>query len=407
MRVLHLSGKDFFGAGRAAYRLHKALRTAGVDSWMWVGSKTSRDETVINIKQGWINLFLRKLNVKREKCWLRGKDLTNQMFSSGRFALSIVDKINAFNPDVVHLHWINRGFMNLNDLKKIKAPIVITMHDMWYYTGGCHISGTCEKYKEACGQCPQLQSKIKEDKSSELWHFKKEVYNASKPKFIAPSRWMKEQAGFSQLLAGMLLMNLPNCIDTNYFKAIDSAKQKLGFSKKKHLILFAAVDALSDRNKGYDLLQKSLSHLDVDTYELLILGEASLETMNDFGQKVHNPGYVSDESELINYLSAADIVVVPSRQENLSNMIMESLTCGTPVVAFNVGGNSDMIDHQNNGYLAKSFDANDLAKGITWCTADADRHDLLSLNARQSVQDKFDSRIISTQFINMYQQQLK
>jgi glycosyltransferase involved in cell wall biosynthesis len=114
-------------------------------------------------------------------------------------------------------------------------------------------------------------------------------------------------------------------------------------------------------------------------------------------------GQMFDEISQVLLYSAADVVVAPSMQENLSNTVMESLSCGTPVVAFHIGGMPDMIEHQINGYLAKPFEANDLAEGIMWVLGNPGRTHLLSKQARQSVLERYALDVIASNYLSLYQ----
>ena len=137
--------------------------------------------------------------------------------------------------------------------------------------------------------------------------------------------------------------------------------------------------------------------------ELVIIGASRPENPPDLGMRVHYMGLFHDEISQVLLYSAADVVVAPSMQENLSNTVMESLACGTPVVAFNIGGMPDMIDHQANGYLAKPFDPDDLAAGICWALEDGARHLSLSQRARQTVMERYELKAIAQRYLALYQ----
>ncbi len=400
MKILHLSGKDFYGAGRATFRLHKALQSSGVDSTMWVGQKQSDDDSVINIQKGnWLN-FIRKVNVKLEKLWI-GK-FTGTIFSSGRHAMSLAKKINRFKADIIHIHWINRGFISINDITSFNGPIIFTMHDMWYFTGGCHVTGNCSKFISHCCSCSQLVLTKHNDVAKQVFMLKEHVYNNSNPLFIAPSNWMYNMAKSSALLQKKRIDHVPNTIDVELFKKRTKIRKPLEISDSKKLVLFGAIDATSDANKGFAFLDCAIRQLDKSKYELIVVGGKSTDVYDNNLPKVHNVGYVADEYQMVEYLSVADVVVVPSKQENFSNMILEAMACSTPVVAFDIGGNSDLIRHKQNGYLAEAFDSKDLANGIDWVSSDSERNLELSNNAREYVVNNFNMRIIAEKHIALY-----
>ncbi len=407
MKVLTLTGKDYFGAGRAALRLHEGLSELGVECRMYVGDKRSANKSVTNIYPSAIQKGVIKIYRNLEDRTLKKYPEHHQgMFSAGRYGMNPLKAIQAFNPDIVHLHWINRGFMGLNYLSKIKVPIVISLHDMWTFTGGCHYDELCGGFKKQCGNCLYLASTNPNDASKKIFDYKKQIFNkTANLSVIGLSKWMADEARASTLLDGKKVFNLPNGINTNEFRPhnVDDFKRKVGIETHRKLILFGAIDALDEPRKGFVYLREALKQLDSDKHELLIIGGGTKRfEIEKF--KVHNIGSIADDELLINYLSAADVAVVPSLQENLSNVIMESLACATPVVAFNIGGNGDMIKHQENGYLCE-LNAQSLANGIMWCS-DEQHNETLKVNARQSVIDSFDIKKVSQQYLNLYNELL-
>jgi glycosyltransferase involved in cell wall biosynthesis len=169
-------------------------------------------------------------------------------------------------------------------------------------------------------------------------------------------------------------------------------------------LLFGAVNATSDRNKGFDLLKESLNYLKRNVnkkIEFIVFGADKPEINEDFGYTTTYLGIIKDENRLVEIYNAADLVIVPSRSENFSNLILESMACGTPVVGFNIGGNSDLIDHKKNGYLAKPFEISDIANGIVWCLDhNADR--IFSEAAQKKAEDKFGINKIISEYKGVY-----
>lgn len=405
MKVLHITGKDYFGAGRAAYRLNKALQGIGVDSIMWVGDKKSSDDSVIQIQKGFVNKWLKKLYVKIEKKQLKVKE-PYVMFSNGQWGIKLSRLVKESGADIIHLHWVNRGFIDFADLKNIEIPIVVTMHDMWHFTGGCHYTRECLKYIDTCHSCPQLIDSNRANISTNIQKYKKDIYeNISNSTFIGPSTWMKECAKNSKLLQNMKVVNIPNCIDLELFKNNNEHIDELDKCEKKK-ILIAAVDVLSDLNKGFRYVYEAIRSLPSDEYALVIIGSNGSEQFNDIDMEVFNAGYIDNDRLLINYLSSVDVVVVPSKQENLSNMIVESLACATPVVCFRIGGNDNMVEHKFNGYLAEPYESNDLARGISWCTGNKERLLELGINGRQKVEKTFSPDNVAQEHLELYKEML-
>ncbi|WP_332057410.1 glycosyltransferase [Helicobacter suis] len=160
---------------------------------------------------------------------------------------------------------------------------------------------------------------------------------------------------------------------------------------------------MTDPIKGYDLLEQALEklnpHLEV---EFVIFGSQFLK-ISLLPFKTHFLGRLSDATSLVALYNALDVTLAPSRQENLSNIVMESLACCTPVVAFVVGGLLDLITHQENGYLARPFEIEDLKAGIEWVLTTQD-YTRLCEHARNSVLDRFSEHVIARQMLNLYKE---
>ena len=169
------------------------------------------------------------------------------------------------------------------------------------------------------------------------------------------------------------------------------------FKQNTIYITFGAISGTSVTRKGYSELVAALKKLDFD-FSLLIFGSSSGEIIQNI--PTHFLGYINDDTTLNLIYNASDIFIVPSLAENLSNAIMESLSCGTPVVAFDIGGNSDMIEHKINGYLAKENDIDDLANGIKWVLENSQT---LSQNAINKVKENFKSNLVAKRYIAQYQ----
>jgi len=376
---------------------------------MVVQRKTSDDLTVIgpvSKMERFFNLF--RHTVDQIPTWFY-KKRTKTLFSPSWLGFSnILRRINEVHPDIVHFHWICSGFIRIEHIAKIKQPIVWSLHDMWAFTGGCHYDEECKGYKESCGNCKVLGSDKENDLSRKIWHRKQKTFGSKKDLVIvALSHWLNECSKSSALLKDKKHINLPNPIDTNIFKPFgkEESRELWNLPKDKKLILFGAMNATGDPRKGFLELSEALNKLTSKDVEFVVFGSSEPAVSPNFGFKTHYLGHLYDDVSLITVYSAADVTVVPSLQENLSNAIMESLACGTPVVAFNVGGNSDMIEHKTNGYLAKPFDTDDLAKGIEWIlNLDNENYTKLCKNGREKVLREFDSQIVAKKYIELYRE---
>lgn len=411
MKVLIVSTSDINGgAARAGYRLHQSLLANSIDSQMLVQTKSSDDYTVDSVSQSRVQKIISRLRPSLDNLPVRRyKAKTKTLFSPAMLGFSsIVDRINKINPDIVHIHWICSGMIPITDLAKINAPIVWNLHDMWAFTGGCHYDNHCEGYKNKCGNCPVLQSKKENDLSRKVHELKSKTYAMMNHlTVVGSSQWITKCAKESTLLKDKRFVTLPNCINTDLFKAIDQnvARDVFGIPKNKKVILFGAMNALGDPRKGAKALFEAINLLDVDNAVFVIAGSSKPKESLNLKCPVYFIPPLSDEVSLALMYNVADVMIVPSLQENLANSVVESLSCAVPVVAFDVGGNKDMIDHKENGYLARVSDATDLAHGIEWVLSNKGAKGL-AMNARAKVMSAFDAKVVSKQYIDLYKRVL-
>jgi len=409
MNILNVNTNDISdGAAHAVYRIHKGLLNIGISSKMLVQYKASDDKSVIGpnnrLKRGFA-LLRPTFDSAITYLFACGSKTT---FHTAWFPLSDVpSQIDSMSPDVVHLHWICDGMLPIEKLKRINKPIVWTLHDMWAFTGGCHYDDGCERFLKACGNCPKLVRNGKNDLSRSVFKRKKKAWSQLDITIVTPSNWLAECAKESSLFKGRQIEIIPNGLDLNLFKPIDktTARKIWNLPNSKKLILFGAIRATRDHRKGFDLFYQGLKHLTAKwsgKAELVVFGASEPENPPDFGLPVHYLGHLHDDVSLSLLYAAADVMVTPSRQDNLPNTVVESLACGTPVVAFNIGGMSDMIEHQINGYLAKPFDVSDHAAGINWVLSDENRYKELCLKARRTAVTQFDIKKIAKQYAALY-----
>lgn len=396
------------GAAIATYRLHRGLCSIGINSHLLVQEKKTDDQSVVGPLNKWqkiiavVRPYLDGLVTKR----YRKRD--NVFFSPAWLPERLATKVQKFNPDIVHLFWVGGGAFRIETLKKIKQPIIWTLHDMWPFTGGCHYDDDCGKFQQSCGNCPVLHSEREQDLSRSVWQRKRKSWGTVPIVVVATSNWLADMARSSSLFRDQRVVVIPNGIDTQKYKPInkESARAAYNLPQDKLLILFSAFSATSDKRKGNHFLVQALEKMAQTGWgtkaELVIVGASKMENISDIGMKVHCMGYLQDEISQVLLYSAADVLVAPSMQENLSNVVMESLSCGTPVVAFDIGGMPDMIDHQKTGYLATPFESDDLAAGIIWVIESEEQQDLLSQQARQTVEKRYSLKTVANQYWSLY-----
>lgn len=406
MKVLQVSGTDRIGgAGIAAYRLHQSLQQIDIDSQMLVMRKTTSDPSVHRIS-AYLNRWGRLQRRYAQNRHAQNLKQNPQKPESAYWSLNnqpypIADAINAFDADIVHLHWIGDNYLPTQQLSKITAPIVWTLHDMWAFTGGCHYSADCQQYQHACGNCPQLSNTQSDDISNQILQQKKQSWLDMPMTMISPSQWLADCVRSSSVLRSKSIQVIPNGIDCQQFKPIDSAtaRHALNLPQDKKLVLFGAFGGADDPRKGFTYLRDTLQLLPDDAdIELVFFGSDNPQNL-DVNLPVNQVGRLADSVSIALLYSACDVFVAPSTQDNLPNTILESLACGTPCVAFDTGGIPDMIQHKNNGYLARLRDNNDLAKGIQWTL----KQDISPTAIHQQIAEQYALTHIAGQYGELYQ----
>lgn len=378
MKVVHVSTSDIGGgAAIAAHRLHLAMLEQGIDSKMLVLNKKTDELNIDMVKKDKAEKFIlsniRKL--KEKFVFNKYKNRENPiLFSSGKYGIDISNHPYILEADIIHMHWVNSNYISIDSLKKLQnlgKKIVWTLHDMWLFTGGCHYSSYCKNYEEKCGNCPILNTGQDKDVTRKIFNKKLSVLKEMNINIITCSKWLGECAKNSTLLKNKKIEIIPNLLNEDIFKLIDKkiARDVLGLNKNKKYLCFGAMNATGDPRKGYKYLKESLENLkqlNNKDIELLIFGASYSSDIEELPYKAKFIGRIYDEYTLSLIYNSANVFVSPSLEDNLPNTVLESLHCGTPVVAFNIGGMPDMIEHKRNGYLANYKDTEDLANGIKW-----------------------------------------
>lgn len=403
------------GAAEACMRLLKALQLQQVDVTMVVQHKKRAEDAVYTVERNLFGKIRSRLNFLLERIPFM---LFQERDKQVRFAFSPADAGTDIShskvireADIIHLHWTNSGFLSVKDIKKLIAlnkPIVWTLHDMWAFTGGCHYAGPCNHFKNQCGNCYFLSSPEDNDISHDGWLRKKDMLSIAKNlSVVTCSHWLGEVAMKSTLLKGFMIQAIPNPIDTNLFSPKDktAARAKWQANPNAKIILFGAAN-INDRRKGISYLVDALQILK-DKYtsdtpvEIVIFGKNKHFDTTILPFPVQQLNTISSPADLAEIYSMADVFVSPSIEDNLPNMIMEAMSCGTPVAAFNTGGIPDLIDHQVNGYMAEFKSAADLAEGIN-DILNAGNHDKYSAAARYKVTRMFNNEKVAGQYIDLY-----
>lgn len=404
LKVLHLSySDDSGGAGRAAYRIHVALRDMGVSSFMWVNKSSTGDWTVTERSnfQKFINIIRNQVAKKIVNFFLKTE--SSSIHSMQILPSNWVNKINASEADIVHIHWVQAEMLSISDLARINKPLVWTLHDMWAFCGAEHTAQDC-RWRDGYESFNRPTHETGFDINRWTWKRKKKYWRLP-IQVVVPSGWLGSCVSDSKLMKNWPVTIIPNPINIRDWAPIDKhmSRQLLGLPSEVPLLLFGALGGGSDRNKGFDLLSEALKYLsnEISGLELVVLGQRAPRNLPKLGYPIHYLGHLSDNLSLRIAYSAADVLVVPSRVEAFGQTASEAHACGVPVVGFNNSGLTEIVSHKKTGYLAQAFDTKDMAVGIEWVLNNA--HTLgLRLQSRNEAVAKFSSSSIAAQYKRIY-----
>ena len=410
MNILHIGTSDISGgAAKASWRLHKALLSKGHDSKMLVGIKKSESHDVNQFpsNQGFSYRMVNSIS------WRLGLQ-----YLIYPWAREFFDHPWYKKADIINLHNIRGGFFSHTLLPKIKQPIVWTLHDPWPMTGHCGYpemnkylqkhryqwdskikkSRTfadllgCEKWKTGCGRCPNLKDypEIGLDTTRFLWKKKKEIYRTSRITFIGPSQWMVDHAFQSPLTQRHPIRKIPYGINTENFYPCEkqAVRKALSWPMEKKIILFVSADVNNER--------KGLKHIkESPEFKFITVGKNGMYETDD-------------QRKMQDFYCAADVLAFPSLADNLPLTVMESLACGTPVVAFNVGGLSDLVVDGKTGFLASVGSTEDFNQKLRWILSfDKARSLEMSKACREHIVEKFSLELQAEQYEKIYEHLLE
>ena len=416
MKVLLVNTKEGAGgAGIAARRLMHALQHHGHEAQMMVRLRETDDPAVLSLPSsmwGRACFMMERLGIV----------LRNRGSRQGLFAIdpatwgTDLRRTEAFRQaDVVHLHWINQGMLSLKGLGQLletEKRIVWTLHDMWPFTGICHHADTCRRWLEGCGNCRLLQAPSAHDLSYDTFCRKRDAYARGRLHIVTCSDWLADLAQQSPLLAGCDIHSIPNPLDTDFYQPGDklSARQRLGIPAAAHLLLFVAYK-VTDEMKGSSYVRRAIKELVAQDTELRNDSSSPLSIAlvghgaNTMAQTIPAPTYpyeyVSDEALMRDLYQAADLLVMPTLMDNLPNTVVEAMACGTPVVAFRIGGLPQMIRHDADGYLADYKSLSDFVEGIRHLLL-SPHYDKYSQAARRHAVEAYSETEVVRRYLEVY-----
>jgi glycosyltransferase involved in cell wall biosynthesis len=396
------------GASRAAYRLYRTLLSADIPAKMTVCEKKTDDWAVTGPPTP-IEKVKHLLRSKFGGHFVKLQKTPNvNPYSANILPSNMATSINKSDADVVNLHWVGGETISIEDLGRIRKPIVWTFHDMWAFCGAEHVTddGPNARWRAGYYRDNRPKSSSGLDLDRYTWNRKRRAWK-SPVHVVTPSRWLGNCVKQSALMKDWPVSVIPNVLNTDVFKPLDRlySRHVLNLPSDKKIVLFGAMGGGRSVNKGYDLLLDALKALSAHQKNVLcvVFGQSEPEHSPDIPFPIKWMGHIGDDATLALLYSAADVMVIPSRQENLPQSGTEAHGCGCPVVAFNCTGLPEVVDHRVTGYLAAPYDAEDLARGVAWVLEDELRHKNLGLAARKKAENLWSARVIIPAYLNVFE----
>jgi glycosyltransferase involved in cell wall biosynthesis len=401
VRILHFS-KYYAkgGASKAALQSVLSQRAAGIDALLCVGRRTGQShEWLLEPNPVQDLMALGRFALERLPSRLCGVD----RFDTRSIAVTGIDGpklAREMGADLCVLHNID-GLLSVETISRFACPVVWRVHDMWAMCGSEHYTSDEQAYRCAHAANPP-------DYLS-AWTFQRKVKAFSKLSSLticSPSRWLAREFESSELFHDRQVVVIPNGVDTSRFTPQDrrAARLRLNLNPDNPIVAFGAAMGTADPRKGFDLLLRSLrQHVDRFKEQNIRIALFGGGTIPGLDLDVHNFGSVEDRSTLCDIYSAASVIVVPSRMENLSLMVLEALSCGTPVVAFKIGGMPDMIIPGRTGWLVEPFNIDLLADHVLDGARISEKNSQVRSQCRDAILGNFTLEVEAREMRRMFE----
>ena len=353
MNIASIGYTDTGGAGISSLKLHNAFIKAGEQSRFYVSEKDSNNKNVVKLRLS--------ANTKKLSRLQTSQKYQHSTFSTGMGGATkpCIDEICEW-ADIILLRWIGGALsdLDISTLSQSKK-IFWTLSDMAPFTGGCHYAPMeCTQYQESCSKCPLFENgmatpKIILDRRKTLWK-QQNIH------LISPSHWLAETAKKSVVTKNSKISVIPTGVETDIFKYNDNSRRSLNISPSDDVVLFIA-DSVNDPRKGGDMLLKLITEIEAFAKRKIVFLTVG-RNQPPKHSSIKHLGSLREKKELVLAYSAADCTLLPYRQDNLPNTLLESLCCGTPVVCFATSGMTEKIIDGFNGLLSKPFDSRELSE---------------------------------------------
>lgn len=374
------------------------------------------------------NALRRAANPRAFAAWLSGLEDFDFPGSHGLLSLPPAP------PDLVHLHNLHGRYFDLRALPAIarRAPAILTLHDMWLLTGHCAHAFGCDRWERGCGACPDLRiyPSIPRDGSAANWRRKRDLVAACRVRIAAPCAWLLERARRSHLAPSIEEARLiPHGVDLRVFAPGDrgAARRALGLPERGAVVLVLADGLRRDSMwRDAETLRGALARLGErrGAEPPLVVALGATAPDERFGDvTVRHAPYAAEPEELARHYQAADLFLYAARADTFPTTILESLACGTPVVATAVGGIPEQIHghlpaggpeaasgllpggpDEATGVLTPAGDAEALGGAAAAVLADRPHRERLARNAARDARSRFDAERMIGAYVDWYRE---
>ena len=408
MKILHIGYSDSKGgAAVAMMRIHNSLLKQKIDSHVLVAEKLLDEQNIHSFNEDFFDQKISEFKIKlmRQKKYIF-KQADRYSHSLNLFSSKILKKINQIDPDIINLHWINNETISINQISKLKKPIVWTMLDMWPMCGGEHYTENT-RYIEGYNN----SNRDKNERGIDLnkWIWKKKIHKWQKIKFniICISEWLKLEAKKSVIFKNEFITKINLPIDLSIWKLIEKkqARQNLSLSPNKKILLFISTNGTKDLRKGFKFVDNAMKKILLNTKDILliIIGQKDIFETMPYDVKFFNNISSGNSEKLRSIYSSADVLLAPSILEAQGQVAVEALSCGLPTIGFRQTGLEDVIFHKETGYLAEYLDQNDFNNGLNYVLKkiESDKA-FFKEHCQNFVKNNFSSEIVAKKYIDTY-----
>lgn len=419
MKIVQVNTRDIRGgAARAAYRLHQALRQVGEESQMLVRWQTILDPTVLALTDQDLEVAFDAPEWQAIQRHI-SRNLTEQAKTLFTLPypgvdLSAVEAIA--QADIIHLHWVSHLISptSLRSLLDLGKPVVWTLHDMWPFTGGCHYASGCTGYEQSCEPCPQLRDDPYGLPQAVLQDRIELLANYHNLTIVTPSHWLAGVARQSRLFGDRRIEVIPNPIETEIFQPLAKASAKKRLGIPPNAFTFVAQSSVESRKEFPQLIAAIRRALRTPRFRKLAdAGRIHFIFFGSQSQPLDAPdipfthlGWSNKTRQLVTLYSAGDAFILPSLEDNLPNVMLESISCGTPLIAFDVGGMPDVIQPNKTGWLAPVGDFETLAQLLVDCALNPEDCRALQPLCRHEAEAHYSMEVIAQRFLALYRELL-